>query len=177
MTISIEPAETAQDYAQFAALVSEYVGWCRVRLASDAWFVDKVFGHQALEGELAALPKSYGPPKGLTLIAREDGEAVGAGAYRRIGDGICEMKRLFVPLRFQGRGLGRLLANALMSAARAEGYRLMRLDSGKRHHEAIGLYEALGFAPCPPYHDYPADLMAHLVFMERELTDADLRSA
>ncbi len=174
MTISIEPAQSAQEYAEFAALIGEYVGWCRARFADDPWFVDAVFGHQALDGELAALPQAYGPPNGLTLIARKGGEAVGAGAYRRIGDGVCEMKRLYVPLRYQGLGLGRLLASSLIAAARAEGYTLMRLDSGRRHHEAIALYERLGFAPCPPYHDYPAQFMDYLVFMERELTDLDL---
>jgi putative acetyltransferase len=174
MTISIEPAQGAQDYAEFARLIGEYVGWCRVRFAGDPWFVDRVFGHQALDVELAALPQAYGSPKGLTLIARKDGEVAGAGAYRRLGEGICEMKRLYVPLPFQGMGLGRMLAKALMAAARAEGYGLMRLDSGELLHEAIALYKALGFSPCPPYHDYPPELMARLVFMERALTDADL---
>jgi GNAT superfamily N-acetyltransferase len=170
MALSIEPARSVQDYAAFAGLIDEYVGWCRARFADDPWFVDAVFGHQALERELAALPRAYGPPDGMTLIARVDGEVRGAGAYRRIGEGVCEMKRLYVPLRFQGAGLGRKLAHALMETARAEGYALMRLDSGKRHHEAIALYEALGFAPCPPYHDYPEQFMPYLVFMERKLT-------
>jgi ribosomal protein S18 acetylase RimI-like enzyme len=170
MAISIEPARSAQDYASFATLIEEYVGWCRTRFADDPWFVDMVFGHQALDSELAALSRAYGPPQGLTLLARVDGEVRGAGAYRWIGEGVCEMKRLYVPVRFQGMGLGRRLADALMIAAQAEGCRLMRLDSGKRHHEAIALYEALGFKPCPPYHDYPAALMPHLVFMERGLT-------
>jgi ribosomal protein S18 acetylase RimI-like enzyme len=174
MAISIEPARTAEDYRSFAALIEEYVGWCRTRFADDPWYVDTVFGHQALDEELAGLAKAYGPPKGRSFIARVDGQVRGAGAYRRLSEGICEMKRLYVPPQFQGLGLGRLLASALMEAAGRQGYRLMRLDSGKRHHEAIGLYEALGFKFCLPYHDYPPELMPHMVFMERELTSGEL---
>jgi ribosomal protein S18 acetylase RimI-like enzyme len=81
------------------------------------------------------------------------------------------MKRLFVPVRFQGHGTGRLLCQRLLEAATADGYEVMRLDTGEQNIEAIAMYESLGFQPCPAYHDYPPQLMRHLLFLEKRLAD------
>jgi hypothetical protein len=45
----------------------------------------------------------------------------------------------------------------------------MRLDTGYLNAEATRMYESMGFAPCAPYHEYPADLQPHLRFMEKRL--------
>jgi hypothetical protein len=73
----IASATTSADYAAFAAMIREYVEWCRKRYADDSWFIDAAFGYQSLEKELQTLPMSYGPPKGRTLLANADGEAIG----------------------------------------------------------------------------------------------------
>lgn len=169
MNETIRCAQTAADYAAFARLIREYVDWGRERYRDQAWFVDKVFGHQSLAQELQALGRAYGPPEGATLLAVSADEVRGAGAWRRLSGEICEMKRVFVPRRFQGQGLGRRLCQALMDEAGAAGYRVMRLDTGDRLTEAIALYHSLGFRECPPYHEYPSDLRAHIRFMEVEL--------
>jgi ribosomal protein S18 acetylase RimI-like enzyme len=84
------------------------------------------------------------------------------------------MKRMYIPERFQGQGTGRMLCEALIAAATADGYRLMRLDTGFRNTEAIAMYESLGFRMRDAYQDYPENLLEHLRFMERPLTpDAD----
>lgn len=170
MAEPIRLASTPGDFAAFAALVAEYVAWFRVRYQDDAAFVDGIFGHQSLDTELQALPRAYSAPNGRAFLAiREDGQVGGAGAYRRLADGACEMKRLFVPARHAGRGIGRRLCNALIASARAEGYTEMRLDTGRRLTEAIAMYESLGFTRCPPYHAYPAELMREIVFMDLPL--------
>jgi ribosomal protein S18 acetylase RimI-like enzyme len=131
--------------------------------------VERVFGYQALEEELGSLAIAYGSPNGITLLAKVDGEICGGGAYRRLGEGVCEMKRLFVSDRFKGRGIGRQLCAALIESARAEGFELMRLDTANLLTEAIALYRSVGFQVCEPYRDYPEDLMPFLVFMELSL--------
>jgi GNAT superfamily N-acetyltransferase len=173
----IRTATKPEDFAAFAALVTDYVGWCRARYADEVSFIDDVFGHQALVRELAALHSAYSPPQGRTLLAVQDGQVRGGGAYRRLADGTCEMKRLFVPDRFKGRGIGRSLCAALVAAARADGYRVMKLDTGDRLAEAISLYTSLGFRRCAAYHEYPPQLMRHLVFMELSLEEAPGRGA
>ncbi len=165
----IHAASTDQDYAAFGALVAEYVEWCRHRYQEHAGVVDRIFGYQALDDELAHLATKYGPPNGVTLLAMRAAEVQGAGAYHRLGDGACELKRLFVPDRCRGRGTGRRLCNALMESARTEGFTRMRLDTGSLFTEAISMYRSLGFVECAPYQTYPPELMSDIVFMERSL--------
>jgi GNAT superfamily N-acetyltransferase len=162
-------AGNAADYQAFASLVTEYVHWSRMRYAADPWFVEQVFGYQSLESELKTLAETYGPPNGTTLLARRDHEICGGGAFRHFSHGSCEMKRLFVPQRFAGAGIGRRLCQELMRTAAARGYRRMLLDTGNLLKEAISLYHSLGFRECPPYRQYPDELMPFLLFMEAEL--------
>ena len=166
MTDSIVVATTSTDYEAFGLLIREYWDWLRSRYAD---MVDAIGDHQGLTEELSNLSTVYGPPRGKTLLALRDGEVVGGIAYRDLGDGACEMKRLFVPVRFQGRGTGRLLCETLIDAATVDGYDVMRLDTGEKNSEALVMYESLGFQPCPAYHEYPPQLMAHLLFLEKQL--------
>ena len=166
---SIYSARTPSDYEAFAVLVGEYVSWCRTRYQHDAGFVEQVFGYQDLQQELRDLATAYGPPIGKTLLVRSDDQIAGGAALRRLPDGTCEMKRLYVSERFKGRGIGRRLAEALIDAARADGFKLMRLDTGNLLTEAIALYRKLGFRDCAPHLEYPEKLLPYLVFMELPL--------
>jgi GNAT superfamily N-acetyltransferase len=169
MSESIIAASSESDYAAFASLIREYVEWGRARYADEAWFVEAVFGHQGLDDELNKLQTEYGAPNGKTLLAVRDGEIYACGAYRYHAEGICEMKRLYVPKRFQGTGTGRKLCKALMAAARLEGFHRMRLDTANRMSEARAMYHSLGFEECAPFHDYPIEFRPYVIFLEATL--------
>ena len=171
MPEAIVVATSHDDYAAFADLIREYWQWLQARYAGLPGFIDAVGGYQALDAELAWLAGRYGPPAGRALLAKREDLVVGGIAFRDLGDGECEMKRLFVPDRFQGQGAGRRLCRALIDAAITDGYGVMRLDTGYQNDEALTMYESLGFHECPPFHDYPADLMPHLRFMAKSLAD------
>jgi GNAT superfamily N-acetyltransferase len=106
------------------------------------------------------------------LVAEEDGVIGGTVALRSLGDGTCEMKRMFVDPDFHGRGVGRLLGEAIIEAAQSLGYRRMVLDTGPLQREAQGLYRRLGFVDFEPYYDMPASLRDWLVFMKMDLLPA-----
>lgn len=125
-------------------------------------------GYQNFDGELASLPGKYAPPTGALLIAREaSGEALGCVAMRPLDEpDICEMKRLYVAPAGRGQGLGKHLALAIIEAARAAGYREMRLDTLASMHEAQALYRSLGFVEIGAYYVTP---VADTVFMSLTL--------
>jgi GNAT superfamily N-acetyltransferase len=172
MSDAIVVARTASEYEAFGALIREYWDWLVARYADHPGLMDQIGSHQGLEDELRGVPKKYGPPEGKTLLAIRDGQISGGVAYRDLHDGSCEMKRLYVPDGFQGRGTGRLLCAALIAAASADGFSLMRLDTGYLNVEAMRMYESMGFRACPPYHEYPPAVAPHLRFMEMRLQAA-----
>jgi GNAT superfamily N-acetyltransferase len=165
----IEEARSAADFAGFGEVCRFYVDWCRTRYRDMPWFVEEVFGYQALDEELKILAAKYGPPNGRTMIARIDGQIVAGGAYKTLSGDICELKRLFVGENARGLGLGRKLLDALIASAKAEGFTAMRLDTGNLMKEAIAMYQAAGFEPIAPYLTYPDRLMPYLIFMEKRL--------
>ena len=153
--ISIEPART--EYLRtVAALFREYADGIGVDLS-----------YQGFEAELASLPGVYAPPRGTLLIATEDDVAIGCVAVRPFADDdMCEMKRLHVRPTAQGRGVGRLLAEAAITHARRAGYRAMRLDTLSEMRAAQALYRSLGFVTIAPYYSTP---IRGTVFMELTL--------
>jgi GNAT superfamily N-acetyltransferase len=146
------------------SLMRAFVAWHRDRHVEDLELVDRYFSDGAFEAELAGLPGAYAPPSGRLLLATVDAEPAGCVALRDLGDHRCEMKRMFVPTRFRGLGVGRALAERVVAAGREAGYREMWLDTSIRQVEALGLYADLGFEEAEPYHELPDEMVGWLVF-------------
>jgi GNAT superfamily N-acetyltransferase len=147
-----------------------FVDWQNERHASDQKMIDSYFDPVAFEAELAGLPGEFSPPSGALLIADDAGRIAGCVALRRLRDDACEMKRMFVAPDFHGKGVGRMLATAIIERGKALGYARMMLDTGPRQREAQGLYRTLGFKDVAPYYAVAPELRDWLVFMERDLT-------
>jgi ribosomal protein S18 acetylase RimI-like enzyme len=118
---------------------------------------------QSFDAELAGLPGEYSPPAGQLLLAFCDSTPAGCVALRKLEDGICEMKRLYVRPEFRGHHLGRDLVLALVEQARQSSYERMRLDTiAARMAEAVSLYRSLGFREIAPYHRNPISGATHM---------------
>jgi putative acetyltransferase len=133
-------ATSRQSIEQARKLIKEYAA----SLDFDLCF-------QNLDKELAELPGEYSPPSGCLLLAASGKAVMGCVALRKIGDGTCEMKRLYVRPAFRGNGVGRALVEALIRDARELGYTRMLLDTDSSMRAAIRLYGSLGFEDVEPY--------------------------
>ena len=167
----VRVAQGGSDHEAVARLMRAFIDWHYERHASDRHIIDSYFDPEKFAEELANLPGEFAPPNGRLLVAEAvDGSIAGCVALRDLGDGACEMKRMFVDGACHGQGVGMLLGRAIVDAARTMGYERILLDTGPEQREAQGLYRKLGFVDIEPYYDLPPHLRDWLVFMELKLT-------
>jgi GNAT superfamily N-acetyltransferase len=86
------------------------------------------YPNQSFEEEITSLPGVYSSP----LIARdiENKAPIGCIGLRALDTpGWCELRRMYVVPQWRGRGLGKALAEAIVSAAKEAGYKKIVLDA------------------------------------------------
>jgi len=144
-----------QHYEMAGALFREYAA----QLAVDLCFQD-------FASELQQLPVMYGEPTGCLLLVMQGDRPVGCGALRKLSEGVCEMKRLYIRSEARGANLGRRVAQRLVERAAALGYEAMRLDTLADMAPAQNLYRSLGFREIAAYYSNP---LSNSVYMELSL--------
>ena len=149
-------ANSDQDIQQARGLFEEYAAGLGISLC-----------FQNFDQELKNLPGDYAPPDGRLLLATENDQLAGCIALRNLGEGVCEMKRLFVRPAYRGQRLGKILVESIIDEARKLGYTHMRLDTlPGRMDKAIALYRSMGFVEIGPYCENPVE---DAKFMELDL--------
>jgi GNAT superfamily N-acetyltransferase len=129
---------------------------------------DARFCLQTYYSELAVrFPGGYNPdvspvadaemtaPAGLLLVASLHGEPVGCGALIFYPDAVGLVKRMWVAPSVRGLGLGRRLLFELEDRGRANGVRLMRLETKDELGEAVHMYRSSGYLEVDPFNDEP----------------------
>ena len=122
---------------------------------------------QDFDKELANLPGDYAQPSGRLLLAFDNSQIIGCIALRKLAEGICEMKRLYVRSEYRGKGIGKKLADSIIEEAKAIGYHRMLLDTLPVMKEATAMYRSMGFSEIPSYYRNPVE---GALFMELTLS-------
>jgi GNAT superfamily N-acetyltransferase len=112
-------------------------------------------------------PDEFEPPEGVFLVLMDGTVTAAGGGFRRRGEGVCEVKRMWTHSAYRRRGLATLILDALEDAATVVGYRRLVLETGPKQPEAAALYERRGYSRIPHFGQYPqalafeADLSDH----------------
>ncbi len=104
-------------------------------------------------------------PLGAFLVAEVDGQPAGSVGVSSLGDGRCEMNRLWVRPGYRDLGLGRQLIRASLQQAADLGFHGMALEVVPTRVKAVALYRELGFTDRDLFHEYEFPMIA----MERDL--------
>mmetsp|Transcript_22591 Transcript_22591/g.34708 ORF Transcript_22591/g.34708 Transcript_22591/m.34708 type:complete len:296 (-) Transcript_22591:244-1131(-) len=108
-------------------------------------------------GLFVAIDKSSSSSSGESLDhnAISSKNVVGCIAIRPLEGECGEVKRMYIRKSHRRKGIGNLLAEAIISHAWATGYTEIKLDSLERLVGAVKLYEQLGFQRIPAYCECP----------------------
>ncbi|MHC4757804.1 MAG: GNAT family N-acetyltransferase [Planctomycetota bacterium] len=158
--LKIYQVETDEDIEVTRSLLAEYLA---SREFEESIFPEEV---QAFQKQLSELPAEFAPPKGCLFLAMYGEKPAGCVGLRDLGDGICEMKRLYVKPEFRGLKIGRKLVEAVIKQAQNIGYKYMRLDTIPLMIAARALYVSIGFEEIESYRYNPIE---GVQFMELEL--------
>ena len=152
---------------------TELVDWddpdaARLRAAQQAELLalygEEDIGH-AMTGETIA----------AMLVLRVDGEPVACGAIRELGDGVGELKRMYVLPAHRGRGYSRAVLHALEQVARERGMHRLVLETGVLQASAIGLYLSEGYRSIPNFGEYAAEAQSRCFAKDLDAAPARTR--
>ncbi len=107
------------------------------------------------------------PQNSVFLIGYLKEQAVACGAISQLSDGIAEIKRVYVKPQMRGQGLSKLLISRLEQEARQMGFTTLRLETGTRQPESLGLYRKAGYVDIPKFGQYINDPFS--ICMEKKL--------
>ena len=167
--LEIAPAESEAHYRDVRELLVELIKWDTEQVGRLGLDAQAALDFYYAAGD-EALPGVYSPPEGRMLLASHSGKAVGCGAFHRMTSDACEMKHMYVRPEFRRMQIGRRLTEALISAGRAAGYGVMRLETTTFMDKAIAMYSSLGFRTRAPYYVIPESFLPITVFMQLDLT-------
>jgi DNA-binding MarR family transcriptional regulator/predicted N-acetyltransferase YhbS len=165
-TVSFEPVDPASPVAR--DVVGRYFAEIGRRFGFDA-------GGETEKDALLLVP-----PTGVFVVAVSDGEPVACGGLQTLdllargpqtggpltadplagrpltdGEGVGELKRMWVHDDWRGAGLGSRLLRHLEDQARGLGHHTVRLDTNAALTEAIGMYQRAGYRAIDRYNDNP----------------------
>ncbi|SHF16325.1 GNAT family N-acetyltransferase [Pedobacter caeni] len=103
------------------------------------------------------------------IVAYIDGSAVGCGAIKEYGEGVMEIKRMFVHPEFRRQGIARQILEQLEHWANEMKYETCILETGNKQKEAVTLYQKVGYEVIPNFGPY--EKVESSICMQKKLKD------
>ncbi len=137
---------------EFRAERSDESPGSELMAALNALLDEQYPGRAARPGSVTS-PDEMVPPAGTFLVGYDGERAVAIGGLRDLGDGICEIKRMYVVPGARSRGVGRGLLAALEQAGRGLGHERVRLDAAAEQKHSKVLFADAGYVEIEKYND------------------------
>lgn len=105
----------------------------------------------------------------IFLGAFENSQLTGMGAVKILAEDTRygEVKRLFIPEAYRGKGISKGIMKSLETILIEQGINIMRLEAGVNQPEALGLYQSLGYIKRDAFGSYTEN--PYSVFLEKQL--------
>ncbi len=94
----------------------------------------------------------FTPGGGFFILMDEHDEMAGMVGIYPLGDGLCELRKMYLDKNYRGKRLGIYLMEFALAEARRLGFKIMTLETASVLKEAIGLYRSYGFQPVSEKH-------------------------
>ena len=113
-------------------------------------WIERLFEIEAADLKVLDDPeRAIVAPGGMIFMALDGDAAVGTVAMIRVTAERFELAKMAVAQTHQRRGIGELLGRVCRDWAARQGVRIVFLETNSRLHNAIRLYERLGFRHAP----------------------------
>ena len=121
-------------------------------------WLEKYFVIEPHDTEMLENPKTYIIDKGgEILFAKVNDTIVGTVALIKISDNYYELAKMAVTEQFQGKKIGKLLLEAVITYAQEHGIKTLMLESNRTLKAALHLYQKIGFIEIPTDPNSPYD--------------------
>ena len=147
---SLLPIQSKPQRELAGTLIHEYLLWINESAQREYGLTFDIAA--MLASDIADATK-FQPPRGRFYLAQNGDQVGGVGCLKQLQADIAEVQRMYVRPEFRGQGIGRMIAERLISDARRMGYRKLRLESLKFLVAAHDLYRSLGFKEIASYAD------------------------
>ena len=81
------------------------------------------------------------------VLATAEGDIIGTVGLWPMGEGVVELRKMYLKPSARGRGLGKRLLTHAIARSRELGFRRIELQTARVLEEALGLYAKFGFVP------------------------------
>jgi GNAT superfamily N-acetyltransferase len=108
---------TTDQFNDAISLFQEYANSLNISLA-----------FQNFDEELNIINSMYGSPTGCLLLVYDNELPIACAAYRKIGEDICELKRMYIKPDYRRNGVGQEIMNILCKFAGWMGFFVLQIN-------------------------------------------------
>jgi len=113
---------------------------------------DLAVNPHATDKDIENIQHFYIDRNGIFKVLEKDQEIIGSYGIYQIDQFTCELRKMYLDLKFHGLKLGKLMLDDALIEARKLGYNEMILETNKLLSTAFIMYKKYGFREYNPSH-------------------------